>query len=31
VEASSEDERKEWVQRVEHDALQTARWIGWRE
>lgn len=30
VEASSEDERKGWVQRVEREALQTARLLGWR-
>lgn len=29
VEASSEDERSAWVQRVERDALQIARWVGW--
>ena len=30
VEASSEEERSAWVQRVEREALQTARWLGWR-
>lgn len=30
VEASSEDKRSAWVQRVEREALQTARWLGWR-
>lgn len=31
VEASSADERSEWVRRVERDALEMAGWIGWRE
>lgn len=30
VEAAYEAEREEWVQRVEREALQTARWIGWK-
>lgn len=31
VEASSAEERSEWVRRVERDALEMAGWIGWRE
>ncbi len=30
LETSSEGERKEWVWRVEREALQTARVIGWK-
>ncbi len=30
VETSGEAERQEWVRRVEGEALQMARWIGWR-
>ncbi|GAP08945.1 hypothetical protein BECAL_00077 [Bellilinea caldifistulae] len=30
VETSSEFERKEWIERVEREALRTALWIGWK-